>query len=368
MLKKTFEWLRVVDPKPDNQAVEGRTKAVSDLVAKLDQAKDHRLLGAFLTGALAGFEGRFEPDSHPVTSVVESIRKFQPAFPSDLSENALDLRVSCLLAVGELLTRNPKKGPQADRVLAASLLLAGSGLRPEEEGKHLRDILSELLAEARKVVQDRAIEARTRHDLDLSQLEGITPDGDIAAFWKDLLPALLDCFGVVEDRAKADREELEVLWWFYNAFSESFGKPLASLPADVAALACGAEVGGRVLLPPHSGLIEMVADAAARGRKKPEIAARALTSLASAWDEPARKLLNPPDPGSRKFALEFPALLPLSWLSVRMVESRGAAGWEEEFERKTAIPPSREVVIPGLAKQAFRERVAQRLIAEGGPE
>ncbi|SIN69837.1 hypothetical protein SAMN05444166_0210 [Singulisphaera sp. GP187] len=368
MLKKTFEWLRVVHPKPDNQAVEGRSKAVSDLLGKLDQAKDHRLLGAFLTGALAGFEGRFEPDSNPVTSVVESIRKFQPAFPSDLSENALDLRVSCLIAIGEILTRGPKKGSQTDRVLVASLLLAGIGLRPEEEGKHLRDILSELLGEARTVIQNRALEARTRNDLDLSQLERITPVGDIATFWKEFLPVLVECFGVVEDRAKADREELEVLWWFYNAFSESFRKPVASLPADVAALVCGVEVGGRVLLPPHSGLIEMVADAATRGRKKTEVAAKALAIIASAWEEPARKLLDPQDPESRNFALEFPALLPLSWLSIRMVESRGAASWEVEFEQKTAISPSNAVVIPGLAKQAFRERVAQRLIAEGGRE
>lgn len=234
------------------------------------------------------------------------------------------------------------------------------------EGKHLRDVISELLAEATRVIKDGALEVRRRDELDLSSLEEIAPDSDVSSFWNELLPVLRECFNVIEDRARADREELEVLWWFYNAFSESLGKPLAAMPGEGAAFVGGVEVGDRVLLPPHPGIADMVADAVVRDRKKGEVAARTLGRIASVWDDSVRKLLPPADQDARQFSLNFPALLPLSWLSIRLVESRGAAGWEGEFERKTAISPTHEVNLQKLARQVFRERVAQRLLAKGG--
>jgi hypothetical protein len=368
MLKRTFEWLRVVEPRPDNQLVEGRSKAVAELLAQLDQARDDRLLGSFLAGAIAGFEGRFEPDSHAVAVLVASIRKFQAAFPSDLTENALDLRVSSLLAIGELFARAPKKGTQADRTLAAALVLSGSGIRPEVEGRHLRQVLAEVLSEGDRVIQEAAVKARARQDLDLSEFDEVTATGDTVAFWNELRPILSGFFEVVEERAKADREELEVLWWFYRAFSESFQKSIASLDPFAAALASGVEVGGRVLLPPHSGLIEMVAEASVRGRKKNETAAKALATVAAAWGEAERRILVPTERAVRDFVLEFPTLLPISWLCVRLVDSGGTPGWEREFESKTGIPADLDLAPSLLAKQAFSERVAQRLLDERGSE
>lgn len=366
MLKRTYEWLRVVDPNPDNATVESRSKSVGELLGRLDQAKDRGLLGTFLTAAVAGFDGRFEPDAPQIATVVEAIRKYQPAFPSDLSENALELRITCALTVGELLARGPKKGREAERLVAAMLILTGVGVRPADEGKHLRELAAELAGEAEKVVRGEAFEKRTCPALDLAALETLDPQGDVPTFWKSLLPILRDCFEVAELRSRADREELEVLWWFYNAYSETLSKPLASLPGDVALLACGAEVADRVLLPPHPGVSEMVADAVLRNRKRPELSARSFGTLVAAWDEPSRKLLVPANEASRWIALAFPALLPLTWLSVRHTESRGAGGWEGEFQQKTGIIPTQETALAVLAKQAFLERAAQRLIAEGG--
>lgn len=368
MLKKTYEWLRVVHPRPDNEIVEARTKAVTELLGKLDAADDEDLLGALATAAVAGFEGKFDAHSVPVATVVESIRNHQPAFPADLTENALELRITCALALGELVTRAMKKGQQANAVLAASLLIAGSGLRPEERGKHLRAATSELLAAAREAVQTRATEVRERDVFDLRPLEEYNPPGDLPTFWRQLSPILRDLFAAADKRARSDREELEVLWWFYNSYSEMLEKPLGAVPADVAALACGAEVGRRVLLPPHAGVAEMVAGAVVRDRKKPELAAKPLAKLVSGWDEAARKVLLPTVSSARQFATDFPALLPLTWLSVRLDESHGASGWEDEFGRRASIPAESEAGPGALARQAFWEQVTQRLLVEGSAE
>lgn len=366
MLKLAYEWLRIVYPKPDNGIVEARTKSVGDLLGRLDQANDRELLGAFLTSALAGFEGRLDPDAPQIGTVVESIRKTQPAFPSDLTENALELRVTCALAIGELLVNGPGEGRASERLAAAMLVLTGGGLRPEEEGRHLRSMAAELARVAEAAIRDRAMEMRSRPEFDLGELDAIDSQGDLPTFWSALLPALRNRFELAEDRSRADREELEVLWWLYSAYSEALGRPLASLPGNVAVLACGVEVGDRVLLPPHPGASEMVADAVLRNRKKSEFGPRSFASLAADWDDPARKLLVPGDESCRRFALTFPALLPLTWLAMRLTESRGARGWEGEFEQRIGIPPSHEYDLPTFARQAFRERVAQRLISEGG--
>jgi hypothetical protein len=181
MLKKTFEWRRVVHPKPDNQIVEGQTRAVTELLGKLDDADDEDLLGAFATAAVAGFDGKVDTHSGPVATVVEGIRNHQPAFPADLAENALELRITCALALGELVTRVRTKGQQANAVLAASLLIAGSGIRPEERGNHLRTATTELITAAREAVQTRAVEVRERDELDLGPLQEFSPPGDLAA-------------------------------------------------------------------------------------------------------------------------------------------------------------------------------------------
>jgi hypothetical protein len=190
----------------------------------------------------------------------------------------------------------------------------------------------------------------------------------LPGFWRQLSPILRNLFAAAEERARSDREELEVLWWFYNSYSETLGKPLAAVPADVAALACGAEVGRRVLLPPHAGVAEMIAGAVLRNRKKPDLSAKPLAKLVSGWDEAARKVLLPAESSVRQFALDFPALLPLTWLSIRLYESQSASGWEEEFGLRASIPAGGEVGPAALARQAFWERVTQRLLAEGSAE
>lgn len=365
MLKKVFEWLRVVHPKPDSATVEARTKAASDLLTTLDEAKDYELLIAVTSAVVAGFEGQFDSHSIPVQTVVEAIRKYQAAFPSDLSENALELRVTCAIALGELLTRDNRSEEQSP-LLAACLLLSGEGVRPAEKRKHLRGVLNELVAEAEKLLEQEAASVRQPAPFDVTRIEKLAPQGDVATFWRELQPALRDCLRALDQRTRSDREELEVLWWLYNGYSTVLGKPLAELPADVAALACGSEVGARVLLPPVPGVAPMVADGAGRGRKKPELAAKKLAKLAAGWDAPVRQLLVPEEKASADLARTAPPLLPLTWLTMRLEESDGAAGWEKEFSRKTGLSPELELTPPALAAQVFREKVAQRIYDETG--
>lgn len=364
MLKKTFEWLRIAHAKPDNETVDARQKAVGEILARVDQAKDLSLLSAVVTGTVAGLECAYTSQSPQVASLVESIRKFQPAFPAELSENALDLRVTCALALGELLVRGPKKGAPFRSVLPAALFVAGDGVRPVDGGKHLADALKGIASEAWRVLEAEAVSVRERQEVDLDELAGIEVPNDAPTFWKNLLPALQSCFTTLQDQVRADQEELEVLSWFYREHSDTFAKPLRDLSAHYAALACGSEVGDRILLPPHRGVYHMIVSAVTRGRgKKGELDELPWAKVASALDEQARNLLAPDDDQVTAFVGTAAPILPVTWLAVRLKDSQGAPGWEAEFERKTGLKADVGIKPGAFAEQVFKERVAQRLLA-----
>ncbi|MFO0842334.1 MAG: GTPase-associated system all-helical protein GASH [Gemmataceae bacterium] len=365
MLSKTFEWLRVAVPKPDNAAVESRTKTVADLLATLDQGEDVSLLGELVTAAVADPAARFATDSRLIKTVVEAIRKYQPAFPGDLSENALEVRATCALTVGELIVRAPRKGQRADRTLAAALVQSGLGIRPDEAGKHLRAVMSDLHGAARDYSQQRAVAVRTRDPFDADKFDEVPQTGDVAGFWNSLKPVLKGAVEAIQAQRKIDREEVEVLWWFYNGHAVALGKQLADLPAQAAAVACSIEVADRVVLPPHQGLEPMVAEAVNRGRKAADLASRALSKVVSGWEGPVLQLaVGSADGEAAGTAQSFPALFPLTWLCRRLSETGGGSGWGKEFAAKTGLPADLALTAGQVATQMFRERVAGRLLIE----
>lgn len=384
MLKRLFEWYRLVSPTPDDTLVERRTGAVKDLLGKLSNATDYKLL-IDCTAAAANGLGAFDQSSQLVRSVVECIRNHQPAFPQDLSENALDLRACCAVAVGELLTRYQSGDGVRDKDarLAAVLIVPAFGLRSRLKQKYLQATLDELHAAAVATLQRAAVAKRERQGVNLKKLEGIkvaavntaaattpkTPvaatdediDKKLTALWKKLLPALKESFASVERQAAADREELEVLWWLYNGVSEGLDQPLSALKPGTAAVCCGVEVADRLVVPPLASVRQMVAHGTDKNRTSDDTSAKSLEELVGQWEREVAGLLMPADTELQRDVRRHPALLPLSWLSLRLHEGNHAAGWNQEFEMKTGAALSDTHKPAELAVQAFNERVAQRL-------
>src|SRR5688572_32290961 len=104
MLKRTFEWYRVVNPNPPEETVRVRKLAVETLIKKIDDSEDYSLLIGCATGIVSGFESGFK-NGDTISAILNSIKEHQHAFPSDLKDNALELRVCASIAVGEIITR-----------------------------------------------------------------------------------------------------------------------------------------------------------------------------------------------------------------------------------------------------------------------
>ena len=132
MLKNTYEWLRAADLKPDDQVVANRTQAVQELLTRIKKSEDYELLTQCVAAVVGGFENRFIAESNTVQTVVDCIRKFQPAFPAALSENGLELRMCCALSVGELFGEADRGTSEHEALIGALLLVAGVGARPLE--------------------------------------------------------------------------------------------------------------------------------------------------------------------------------------------------------------------------------------------
>lgn len=361
MLSKVFEWLRAADLQPDDPMVKSRTKAVEDLENKILQSKDFGLLVGTVTAAVGGCE-RLGEQSPVFATLLECVRTQSPAFPSSISENKLHLRMICCLGLGELLASDTSDEFDNYRLLAASLLVSGLGLKSKEAGQHLDKVFEELNGVARTKLQKQAVALRDREDLDWNEFDALEEiAGDPPSFNQQLLPAVKGLIEGLQKQQQSDREELEVMWWLHNGYSERIAKQIKTATPLLAATAIGCELADRVSAPATSGLTDLVTQAALRDRPPAQVKAKPIEKIVMDLGEPGWKLLLPPEEYVRKFVRSTGTLCPLSWLSLRLEESQGASGWEVELQSKTGLSSNHELAPGELAAQVFAERQAQHV-------
>ena len=357
MISKVYEWLRAADLKPDDQMVTTRTKAVEDLVNRIREAEDFDLLLGSVTAAVGGCQilGEQSPE---FSTILECVRTQAPAFPSAIAENGLHLRVICCIALGELLNSDD----DLNELLSSSLLVASLGLKPKEAGRHLDKVFEELGNIARTNLQKQSLELRKRANLNWKTFDGLKASmGDSPTFNQNLLPAVKSLIQSLQKQHESDREELDVMWWLYNGYSEHLSMQVKSATPHLAAMAIGTELADKITPPATIGLTGMVAQAAVRDRSAPQIKAKALRKIVTELGDAGRKLLLPSADNVRTFVRENGVLLPLSWLCLRLEDSQGANGWEAELQSKTRLLSDHEMTSAELATQVFAERQAQRV-------
>jgi hypothetical protein len=194
---------------------------------------------------------------------------------------------------------------------------------------------------------------------DFESLDSITADQ--AAFNQKLLPTLKGLISALEMERRSDREELEVMWWLYNGYSDRLAKHLKPTTSFLAAIAVGCEIADRVSPPAMVGLNELVAQAAVRDRTAAQIKAKRIDKIVAEIGDVGHKLLLPSAEHVRTFARGAGPLLPLTWLSIRLEESQAASGWQAELQSKTGWAADRELGPSELSAQVFAERQAQRV-------
>jgi hypothetical protein len=361
MITRLFEWYRVVNPNPSDDLIEKRKASASALLEHLSADVGHSLLLPCIVGVVKGFDAKFDQDSEIVKLAVDAIQKRQPAFPQDLSENALEVRMLCSTAIGEILHLRLQTSAAADdrSALIASLVTSALPIRPPCREKHLNSVLKELTGLAKDVSERDSLERRNRKAFSFGELEEVKTAA-LASFWASLLPNLENCARHLQQQAAVDREELDVLWWMYTGFSVTTETALEDFKPGAISLCCGAELANLVVIPPTRSSRDMVRRVIRDHRKKTSPREITLIQFAADWKDQLLPLLASNDGTMKKLVQTYPAIFPLSWICSRLIESQGTATWGDELNTKTGIPEVRELSFEDWGIQVFNERIAQR--------
>jgi len=365
MLKRAFEWHRVVNPNPSDEMVEKRKASAHALLEHLTGASDYNLLFSCIAGVVNGFDSKLHQESAIVKLAVDLIRKSQPAFPEDLSENAMDVRMLCATAIGEILSLRLQNDTETDNrsALIASLITSALAVRQPLTDKHLNAVLKELVVVSRDVSERDSLERRNREAFSFDGFNEIKTAA-LPAFWSSLLPEIQRCVQHLQQQADVDREELDVLWWMYTGFSVTTKCPLDDLNPGAISFCCGAELANLVVTPPTRSAREMVTRVIRDHRQKKTSSEISLKQLVADWTPELWPLLAPNDGKLKMIVQACPVLFPLSWICIRLHESQGTSVWGEELNKKTGIPEGRELSFEHWGIQVFNERIAQRTCAK----
>lgn len=356
MLDRLYEWYQIAHAAPSDETITKRQASVTNLVETLTSEDSYDLLTACTAAAVTGFESGFAQDSPLVQAAVKAIREHQPAFPQDLSENALELRALCSVTLGEIIS----KRDDDDALPCASLLVAALPMQPEANGRHLQRVLDELYAAACTRLENTARTRRRRRGGSVDKLANIDVPADVAAFWGQLQPLLKSCLDELQDDAAADREELEILWWLYAGYSRTAKKPIRDLKPGEAALRCGTELANLVMIPATDSARQMVRRAVEEGRGEAGQSEIPVEGIIQQWTAKMLELLAPNEGSEAWLPDQYPALLPLSWLCRRLRESRNKSACATEFESRTGVSAKHSSSAGDWGVQVFNERVAQR--------
>jgi hypothetical protein len=259
MIKCLFEWYRTVNATPQDDVIKKRSDAVNDLVQmiiappqeKAPNKVNHQRLPIQLAAAVGGGLEKWGDDSATVAILVDAIRAYQPAFPADLQENALELRVMAGVVLGEYMNRSLATQEKLDlrATAVASGIVSALSVRLPVPERFLNQMLQELDKFARELLSNVADSKRKRTPNLTAPLASLTPAADVPSFWKALGPLLQTAIGRLEEQVASDHEEIDILWWFLAGHSERLNMHMRDVAATDAAIVAGVELADRVIVP-----------------------------------------------------------------------------------------------------------------------
>lgn len=360
MFENAFEFVRIADAQPSHEKVQLRIESAKSVLSSVTGGSKTTELLCLIEGTVGGFVSPpFKQDSLAVNLIIDAI-KANSVLPTDLTENALDLRAVAGLAVGELL-KGLANGSHDTRGILAALAISAAELRPLPSDKHVRSMVSMLIAEAHRGLAREAQERRSRVHIaldKLQQFEVMEGTGDLSnERVVDAFDVLKKAMVEVRNQASLDREELEILWWMFSGYSEIDQKPFNKLKPSGAAFAAGIELARHSLLPPSPSAGEMIRRLVEFGRKPNSLTAITLDAAAVEWSDGALDAFIPTDARRVGLIAQGPSLMPIS-LACRRLREAGNLG--KDFAATTGLPATLALPPVDWGIQVFREAILLR--------
>jgi hypothetical protein len=282
-------------------------------------------------------------------AIVRAIQDEQPSFPTDPVERALDLRVTAAAILDQYLSES-HSSKRGHALVLSSVILATSTFRRFESEPRYGQVVQSLRSTAQSVLDGEAASIRKRNEVVTSDIEGT----DVSTLKASMTEAISDLVETVTANMRADREELQILWWVFGRHSKLLRASYDDLGRGDAVFSSATELATLTLVPPLPAAGDFLRSVL---KDKSTLTLGQLISQSSLL---SLKLAEAPE-SAKSIVRDHPTLLPLTWLAARLVDS-DRSPWEAEFEKKTQIVPAVEKSTSAWAEQVFAERIVCSLI------
>ena len=347
MLSRLSDHYRIVNPSPTDSVITQRRNSITEFLPQLDDAQVRQ---AAVDIVMAGIRHPLnEPQSSFLNSLIQSIRDKQPSFSTNINDNAIDLRVTATIAVSEYIH---SKGDDALDI--AALVSANVITRPLSEDKYFSVLISELISLAIETLNKSGKRKRTHGPLPELLIQG----SDLPTLAKSASAALAELRQAIDQKLNTDQEELQILWWVFGRNSVTLNEPFRSMEVPERATLIGVELSDLTLVPPLPNIAQFIASAIETE------SSITLRQLVNGCSKLTLQSVTKHHKSANGLLRNHPAVLPLSWIFNRRLESNLSSGWEAEFTSKTDLSPEMKLSASDWATQVFRECVASKVISE----
>lgn len=258
--------IRIFNPEPDDDFVNKRSEAVNAIVEAFtkNNAIDVLIkLGNDLTVGLQ-FPERLDKS---VTEIVErEIKKQSASFVAEGEQ--LQIVTLALVAALQYLENNQqgvKTSLTVPDVLGISLWSSLSFQQPMTEKAKFENLRCELLEASKKVVYSNAFSTRSRIEVPefkkITVVDTTTPN-DLASSVQKAFSSVVE---PMRTNAVLDREEIDLLWWVLNDWSDIVGKKFSQLNQVQNAILSGLEVSNTLRRLPTEAHYKLAAHSVRNG-------------------------------------------------------------------------------------------------------
>lgn len=300
--------IRIFNTEPSDDLVDKRTAAIATLTTALGKKARLPETLQLANSVAAGVIDPSRLSAILATEVEAAIKERSTAFDRD--GNELEVLICLLLAMCQRLENHEADATsQSSNESRAAAVWSALSFQPSRSEPKLEALRGELMAKAQALILASGENGRKRLEVpDFSVIEDEedeeSEEGDIAQFKEDFMAGTEATIVALRTNADLDREELDLLWWVLGDWSDLLDKRLSTLPAPIAAVTCGIEIGRALRKLPaaahkHLALRNIADDAASLN----------LSELIEAIGTQKEKLL--PAFANRQWLSEFPDVFPL---------------------------------------------------------
>jgi len=364
MLSKVSDWSLLTNPAANDDYVQKKIDTVKDIVSIITDGSHDKSVAPLVSFVLSDIEAESANSKDIFKQILSLMQKHQPSTPSTLTISSPEIKLVSALSLGEVILKEEHGRPTHFSHIASTLFCSAIGFADLTHEHYYIKIVKEILDLANEKLNKISCIDRESKPNPIFNIEKINQNDappEIANKFKAELMSVVAYIKGIDIKLKHSQEELEVLWWLYNSFSEVQQKYLKDLRVFSSAICCGCEIGSKVGVSAPLKIRHLVSQAASKDRRATSLSQKTLKEVIGSWDKSTWDMLKQNDQNLKNLIQEHPPLFPLSWICQRLIESHGTADISSEFSVNVGGDMGKKFTPDIIAVQTYNEMMALKV-------